>query len=300
MFKETFFRNSWGHATNHIIMKKDGIEYIVEAGPREYYNPWLYSEELDPAIVKAIFGNKKFRPMPLHFAFANIDTENTAQIIAWCNHLGLPTFYQGKYDIDIFREYVTRFYLLFQVAGALQSGNKADIESALFVPFMLDAAAAIPANIKEEYRAMIRRDPEAMARKHISEKINHRMKENFWPEFQIDESNDIKLAWRTTSLLAVMNFMLGMNLTTNKFPLKCENKTCIQYFFPKNDKHIYCSYECKNHAQQTRFQQKWRMQRMENAINAYNGGASIKEAAKLYSVTVPALQKALQREGESK
>ena len=126
------------------------------------------------------------------------------------------------------------------------------------------------------------------------------MKENFWPEFQIDESNDIKLAWRTTSLLAVMNFMLGMNLTTNKFPLKCNNESCNQYFFPKNDKHIYCSYECKNHAQQTRFQQKGRMQRIENAINAYNGGASIKEAAKLYSVTVPALQKALQREGESK
>ena len=299
MFKETFFRNSIGHATNHVIIQYADRTCIVEAGPREHYNPWIYSEGLDPDIYKAIFGKRPSRPVPLYIAFANLDSDNDSQVIAWCNHLGFPKNRQGEYDIDSFRECANEFYRLVQTIGALQANSVQEIENALMVPFLLDAAKEVPSSIKEQYRETIRRDLEGNARKYIGEQINKRMKENFWPEFQINESNEFKLTWRTTSLLNVLHFMLGMHLAANKYPLKCANKACLQYFLPKNDKHIYCSYDCKNHAQQTRFQQKGRIQRIENAISAYNGGLSIKEAAKLYSVTVPALQKALQKkEGE--
>ena len=298
MFKETYFRNSWGHATNHVVLSKNREDYIVEASPREYYNPWLYTEEVEPAIMKAIFGNKKFKPTPLYIAFARIDTENIDQIIAWCNLLGFPEYRQGRYNLDEFREKVTRFYLLVEAAGAWQARDIAGIENALMVPFMLESATAVPSHIKEEYREQIRRDPFGMARKHICEEINRRMKENFWPEFHINEADEIKNTWRTTSLLCVMHFMLGIAISDKKFPQKCGNKACSNYFTPENNKQMYCCFECKNHMQQTRFQQKKRAQRIDSAVNAYYAGMSIREAATLNRITVPALQKAIDEGGK--
>ena len=219
-------RHTWKHTTRHSI--NDGE--IIAAGPVKRYNPWQYAEQVKLPILAPILGSKEFRPMPMYLAFANIDTENTERIIAWCNQFGFPEPGDGSYSLALFQKQVEQFRALCQMAGTMK--QKAGIEPALLAG------------------------------------INEHTRETKFPEFQLDESGEIaKVFWREVSLLCIMHFMLVLALTNGIVPQICGNATCQNLYSQDRSNQAFCCHECKNLSMQRRFQQKKRALQSEGATS---------------------------------
>lgn len=293
MFQDAYFRNTWGHAADHSI---EG-EFIVANQPQKYrYNPFHYAKEIPPEALKELFGTKTFQPMPLHAAFINLGINNHQQIINWCNHFGFPEYRSnGKMEIKRFNYLLETFKELFIITNLMQHASKQDLIKHLTATQMLyDNCNTSESVIKE-----IQDNPYLHAKVFITEELNRGLKSNFWPDFQVDGIY-IKLSWRAISLEATMRFMLGQDIAIGNLPIQCQYKNCSLFFTPKNPRNIYCCKEHKEGAKQGRLQTNSRLERITNAVKAYQEGIPVKDAAKQYRITAPALIKAIEKEGELK